>query len=57
MTQEEVVHVPMAAWHLASRATPHEVIEQERISHQPVEEVVEVHIPMTEETPGRVIGT
>ena len=22
MTQEEVVHVPMAAWHLASRATP-----------------------------------
>jgi hypothetical protein len=34
--QEQVVHVP-------------KVIQQERISHQHVEQVVEVHVPMTQE--------
>ena len=36
LMQEQVVHVP-------------KVIQQERISHQHVEQVVEVHVPMTQE--------
>ena len=34
--QEQVVHVP-------------KVVQQERVSHQQVEQVVEVHVPMTQE--------
>ena len=36
MSQEQVVHVP-------------KIVQQERISHQQVEQVVEVHVPMTQE--------
>ena len=34
LMQEQVVHVP-------------KVVQQERVSHQQVEQVVEVHVPMT----------
>ena len=40
--QEEVVHVP-------------KVVQQERISHQQVEQVVEVHVPMTQEIGDAII--
>lgn len=41
--QEQVVHVP-------------KVIQQERIQHQQVEQLVEVHVPMTQEHGGFSVG-